>query len=206
MQTISQIILMWIAPYVVLAATISAVSKTYLGQTVSIADSLKSVKGKLFALVSTVVVCNIFVSVGLVCCLVPGIMLAFRYAFVAQVNIIEGVRDNAARVRSRELTNGNWGRIFVVVLLYVVVYLVISTVLTFPYIGEIFKHAMAKTAYNPGIGYGIMAGITMSLMSPLSAITFVLLYYDIRIRKEGFDIEMLASNMKSSAVQSPISQ
>jgi hypothetical protein len=29
-------------------------------------------------------------------------------------------------------------------------------------------------------------------------IAFVLLYYDIRVRKEGFDIEMLARNVKDS--------
>jgi hypothetical protein len=32
---------------------------------------------------------------------------------------------------------------------------------------------------------------------PISATAMVLLYYDLRIRKEGFDLEMLAQSMAS---------
>jgi hypothetical protein len=38
----------------------------------------------------------------------------------------------------------------------------------------------------------IVNGISTIVMFPVSAIAITLLYYDFRIRKEGFDLEMLS--------------
>jgi hypothetical protein len=39
--------------------------------------------------------------------------------------------------------------------------------------------------------------IPQILATPIGASAFILLYYDLRIRKEGFDLEMLARSMSS---------
>ena len=35
------------------------------------------------------------------------------------------------------------------------------------------------------------------LVAPIGATAYILLYYDLRIRKEGFDLQMLASSIGS---------
>ena len=41
------------------------------------------------------------------------------------------------------------------------------------------------------------------LATPISAVAFILLYYDLRIRKEGFDLEMLSQTLGGSAPAPP---
>src|SRR5574341_855356 len=52
---------------------------------------------------------------------------------------------------------------------------------------------------NPGRGMvildGVIAGIAQVVSVPFVSIPFTLLYYDGRIRKEAFDLEMMARNL-----------
>jgi hypothetical protein len=41
----------------------------------------------------------------------------------------------------------------------------------------------------------VLNGLVSILMTPMSAIAVTLLYYDFRIRKEGFDLEMLSRSI-----------
>ncbi len=45
---------------------------------------------------------------------------------------------------------------------------------------------------------GLFSGIAGLLTYPLQAIAVTLIYYDLRIRKEGFDLEMLSRAIDSS--------
>jgi hypothetical protein len=47
------------------------------------------------------------------------------------------------------------------------------------------------------IPFGLVTGLAQSLVFPLTLVATVLLYYDSRIRKEGFDLEVLAQEMGS---------
>lgn len=43
--------------------------------------------------------------------------------------------------------------------------------------------------------YSLLSTIASTLMYPLTSIVVILLYYDIRIRREGFDLELLANEL-----------
>ena len=45
----------------------------------------------------------------------------------------------------------------------------------------------------------LLTQIVQILLYPVLAVTVTLLYYDLRIRKEGFDIEMMASELGGRA-------
>jgi hypothetical protein len=154
----------------------------------------------------TLFLAGLYIYHGIFACIVPGVMLMFRYAFISEVFVLEGLSGKNARVRSAVLADGHYGRIFVLGLLSTLLAVIITGALTFPFQASIWQNAMKGVQESPGILYGIMESLAATLTSPIQVLAFVLLYYDIRIRKEGFDIEMLASNMKSNADQSPIAQ
>jgi hypothetical protein len=47
----------------------------------------------------------------------------------------------------------------------------------------------------------IITGIVTSLLQPISLCAIVLLYYDARIRKEGFDLQLLAEELSAVSVE-----
>lgn len=146
-----------------------------------------------------------------ICGAVPCVILMFRYTFISSVFVLEGKACKDARVRSAFLARGNVGRIFVLALLTALLVYAISLVIMAPLqiamIAMMSARGPANMAGPIGVAFGIVAGIATALTNPLQIIAFILLYYDIRIRKEGFDIEMLANNMGASApvaVETPV--
>jgi hypothetical protein len=49
---------------------------------------------------------------------------------------------------------------------------------------------------------GAASGIVQSLFQPITITVLLLLYYDIRIRSEGFDLEVMANDLQSSIAPS----
>ncbi|MCE5315537.1 MAG: glycerophosphoryl diester phosphodiesterase membrane domain-containing protein [Armatimonadota bacterium] len=201
-------VLSGVIAYVVMAATTWAVSQCYLGNETSIADSYKAIGHRLVPFFVTMIVVGLCIFAGFLLLVIPGIILAFRFAFVSEVFILEGKTLKDAMGRSAQLTKDNYGRIFVIGLLATILAIVVSMILTIPtqLLAAIFA-GNAQTVGGPvGLIYGVMAGIASALTTPLQVMAFVLLYYDVRVRKEGFDIQMLASNLgmqepASSAVE-----
>jgi hypothetical protein len=197
--------------YVVLAVTTFAVSQCYLNKKTSIADSYKAMGVRTLSLFATMLVAGLLILGGFCLLIVPGVILAFRYAFISEVCILEGKSGKEARIRSAFLAKDNVARIFVVSLLTGILAAVISSVVTAPMqiLQAVLVQAHGPSAASGPVGLlvGLVTGIAAAVTTPIQVISFVLLYYDIRIRKEGFDIEMLANNMGVSvpvAIETPV--
>jgi hypothetical protein len=197
-----------IGSYFVLAATTFAVSQCYLKKQTSIADSYKAVGIRALSLFATMLIAGLIILGGLCLLIVPGVILAFRYAFISEVCVIEEKSGKEARVRSAFLAKDNVARIFVVSLLTGILAAIINGVLTAPV--QILVAVLTGTdgSTSPsgplGLLVGLVTGIATALTSPIQIISFVLLYYDLRVRKEGFDIEMLANSMGASVPAAPV--
>jgi hypothetical protein len=196
---------------IVVAASTHAVSQCYLGKKTTIADSYKAVARRMFLFVLTWFVAGVFLILGMIPLFIVCIILSFRYTFISQVFVLEGKVGKEARVRSAWLVKGNVGRIFVLGLLAGLLTTAISSVLMAPAQALAFflvmQHGPQSLSGPIGVLYGVILGVASALSKPLELIAFILLYYDIRIRKEGFDIEMLANNMGVSApvaVETPV--
>jgi len=52
--------------------------------------------------------------------------------------------------------------------------------------------------------YSLVASFfSSSLVMPISTIATALIYYDLRVRKEGFDLQFMMSSLKSSVQELP---
>lgn len=192
--------------YIIAAAATQAVSDAYLGKAPTILSSYRVLRGRVWAFIATMLLTSMLIGFGNLLCLIPGIIFAVWYAFVSQIFVLEGKAWGDARARSKELGDGHFWRIFIVLLLSQLMIGAISYALVAP--ATVFFTAESKAfgqAFSGSV-FGLANGLSGSLTIPIQVIAFVLLYYDLRVRKEGFDIEMLAAGMAGGAEPEPASQ
>jgi hypothetical protein len=140
-------------------------------------------------------------------------LAGFWLAFLPSVMIVEDRFYLGALGRSRALAAGNWGRIFVVGFFTIAVTYGAMFVLIFILAIIIAMRAIAPggfggTPNDPGLrpvllGTQVVTGIMQTLLTPIAALPFVLLYFDVRVRREGYDVELLAREMGSLPPESP---
>ncbi|MEN2511990.1 hypothetical protein, partial [Gordonia polyisoprenivorans] len=112
--------------------------------------------------------------------------LYIRMSLTVPAAAVEGLGPVAALARSVTLTRRSFGRYFAVVLLLNLITVVIELVL-----------AQVVDAVT-GLGGGVLGGVVAvvlavlvaALVQPLIAVASALMHVDVRIRKEGFDIEL----------------
>jgi len=144
--------------------------------------------------------------------LLTGIGLACYWwlarALVVPVTMLEGTGLIDSMARSKVLTQDRRSRIFVICLLVVALTYAVTLLFQFPAyaIGGLhFVRGEVRSSHWAAaiISVGEFAG--GSLVGPLLTIALTLVYYDSRVRKEGFDLELMMSNLASAAEPEPAS-
>ena len=151
---------------------------------------------------------------GLLAITIIGIPFAIyflvRWGFYGQAVLVEGTSATHALRRSSELVKGTWWRVLGIMLAIVLLSFMIQTVLQFSLLfafgftevvsGEGGPQEMFERMFSPQLtawdnlaAYLIQSYINFfvsSLMLPLVPIGITLLYFDLRVRKEGFGTEL----------------
>jgi len=182
-------------------ATVVAVSKVHLGTDTSISEAFAGIKGRILYLALIMIGVGIGVGIGFVLLIVPGIILALMWALTIPVAVLEdkGLRD--ATARSAELTKGNRGRIFMVYFLFIVLmYIVILLweVPIFAAIGIFARSGQRPLTVLPvwtQVALPVCTFLSQCLVGPLLTIALSLVYYDQRVRKEAFDLQLMMSTI-----------
>ena len=117
-------------------------------------------------------------------------LLGLQFSFVVEAVMLEGAGAMAALGRSRRLARRCYGRITLVYLLGLAATMVLGKIL-----GVI---AGMIAPGSPFVAtFGEMLATLVGL--PLAWASFVVLYYDLRVRKEGLDLERLADRVLGDA-------
>jgi hypothetical protein len=182
-------------------ATVVAVSKVHLGTDTSVSEAFAGIKGRILYLALIMIGVGIGVGIGFVLLIVPGIILALMWALTIPVAVLEdkGLRD--ATARSAELTKGNRGRIFMVYFLFIVLmYIVILLweVPIFAAIGIFARSGQRPLTVLPvwtQVALPVCTFLSQCLVGPLLTIALSLVYYDQRVRKEAFDLQLMMSTI-----------
>ena len=191
------------------AATVVAVSNLHLDRSASIADSFSSVKGQILGVMGLSFLVSMAAGLGLIILIVPGVLLFIMWSVAIPAKILErkGVFD--AMSRSMELTKGNWGRIFVIGLLVLVLKLAVSALLQWPVLiaaGFSIRGGAQQMAIGWQAALLVTAFVSTSLVGGLATIAFSLVYYDQRVRKEAFDLQHMMSVIDGAALPSSPAQ
>ncbi|HEX9937132.1 MAG TPA: hypothetical protein VGB15_08410 [Longimicrobium sp.] len=173
----------------VIAAAVVVVSEAYLGRTVEVGEVLKRVASRFGSIWGAAFIRGFFLILGLLLLVIPGI-IAMIVTFAMPIAVmVEGASASESFERSRALAKENWGRIAVTLGLAVLLQFV-----------AIFGAGFAVGAVlGPSIWTNLLVQVVATLLAPFPAVVGTLLYYDLRIRKEGFDIQMLMEQMGDGA-------
>jgi hypothetical protein len=175
-------------------ATIVAVSEIYLGRSITIAESFRKVRGDLGTLLGLLILNILAVVAGLIFFIFPGIYIGCRLLVSVPAALSENIGPVEALERSFALTKDNAGRAFLILLLYVA--LSIGAGLLF---GAPFQIGVMLSKNSPGMMIFWLAMtqvggfIASVLVIPVVTIASAVFYYDLRVRKEAFDLQLLMS-------------
>jgi hypothetical protein len=188
-------------------ATVVAVSKVHLGGSTSISEALAAIKGRILSLSVTVLGLGVGIVIGLICLVVPGILLALMWAVTIPVAVVEGRGLLQSVQRSTDLTKGSWGRIFVVYFLFGALFYIVYLLFNIPIF---FAVGIFAQRHGPGVlpgwsqaAFPIGAFLTQTLVGPLMTIGTSLIYYDQRVRNEAFDLQHMMATLDTTQGEVP---
>jgi len=123
------------------------------------------------------------------------IYLYVTYALSTAALMLERQPVLAALGRSSRLVRRSWWRVFGVLLLGTIIATVIGQIISIPFgFASIFTYDAGNPNAIPGLPYfalnTIGASIAGTITYPFSAGVAVLLYIDLRMRREGLDLEL----------------
>jgi hypothetical protein len=152
------------------------------GRAFTIGASLMVALRRFWAILATSILGGLFAGFGLMLLVVPGFIVICAIYVALPACVIERLGPVASLKRSRALTKGNRWQIFGLYLVLAVLEWLLSFGFAF----------VAKTIAGPVVGvYAQLAG--QILVGAFASVLYAVVYHDLRVDKEGFDIEELAS-------------
>ena len=198
----------------VMGAILYASSQIYLGKSITAEAALQqSLRRYLPFLGGFVLYILVITGLSITCIGVPfAIYLTFRWGLYSLPILVEERSVGASLRRSSELVKGNWWRVCGIMLAIILIYYMISSILSTTFssifmlipgtgemppdatLMEMFVFYFAPTPEEIGwFMYFIRSFFTLAiaaLLMPIASIGTMLLYFDMRIRKEALDLEM----------------
>jgi hypothetical protein len=138
---------------------------------------------RLDKLLSAVIPAALLIAVGFLCLVIPGIVLAFLFAFVSPVVLIEGLRGRAALKRSIDLVRADWLRVALVVVVFAVLQLAAKL-----FAGLFVPHSAIFLD-------SFISDLFTMVMLPIPVLGAVLLYFDIRRKRDNFTDDSLRTEL-----------
>ena len=172
--------------------TVFAVSELYLGRTTTIGASLGRMRGQLLSLFGVILLNGLAVMGAFIFLIIPGIYVACRLITCVPAALLEDLGPRSSLERSFSLTKSYVGRSFVIYLLYFVLAYAAAFLFTLPFgvaIGLSAKNPEAVRLWFAFSHVGEFIG--QVLVSPILTIATAVFYYDLRVRKEAFDLQFM---------------
>ena len=177
------LVVVYIVAYALMeGALIHAVSEQSLGRTIGIGRAYRFAWRRMGAMIGAQILAGLALF-GL-CITIIGIPFAIyfgvRWAFIVQAALLEGVGPRAALSRSSDWVMGDWWRVVGIMLVVGIIaggigFVLSLTVGLIPYAGTM---------------------IASILPTPIAITAATLLYYDLRVRKQGYSLEVLTQELQ----------
>jgi len=173
----------------VTGATVRVVSEAYLGRTPLFGDAMHFAGTRFGTILGANIMSGFLTVLATLALVIPGIVVACGYSVAAEAAALESGSAGEALRRSWDLTKGfRWKALALGVVsigLILVVYLGAGV------LGGILGAVMGGL----DTVLAVFAACVSLLIYPVISCVFTLFYYDLRVRKEGFDLEMLSRQL-----------
>ena len=181
---------------IAVAACFKAISAAYLGERAGAGESLRYAFGRFVPLIVTYIVVVLITIPGFLALIIPGIWLSVKLCMAFPAVIFERAGPFKAVGRSWRLTRQNWWRIFGALLVVFLIAFVVNFALT-----AVLTGIAAGSDTLSELAFAVLATLitllTYVLTYPLWSSVMTVVYYDLRVRHEGFDLQLLAQGVGS---------
>ena len=185
---------LWFFGYIAYSATSIAISDICTGNKPSVLRSYRYVFGKTFVqLVAVNLLMVVLSSIGSVLFIVPGLLISAWYMLSPVVVVLEKTGPIVAMRRSRLLSKGFYARNLGLAWLAMFTVIFASAV-----VGGIEGVAILilKLQYAAKIIEGMTNLLVTGLLMPYVYTLMVLMYYDLRARREAYDSTALTEDLQ----------
>jgi hypothetical protein len=177
------------------AALATAAASCYMGRPITPGRAWRATMRRFWAVLGLGVLRFMLIGVGFFFFIVPGIFLSIRLLVAPVALMVEGAGPASALERSWRLTSGQWWRTCGVEVLKVVMLLAAYVLIETP----IFLLSLVA---GP-VGWLLLAiggSLVQVFATPFLVAVTVVIYFDLRIRKEAFDLAVTAQRLQSPQV------
>ncbi|HEY2120253.1 MAG TPA: glycerophosphoryl diester phosphodiesterase membrane domain-containing protein [Candidatus Acidoferrum sp.] len=173
-------------------ATVYAVSDLYLGRSTTVGESLRKMWGQLANLFGVSILNGFAIIVSALALLIPGIYVACRLITCIPAALLEDLGARASLERSWELTKDNAGRSFLIYVLYLAMLYGIIMLFMIPFTVMIAMAPKDPSVFRMSAAL-LQVGtfVAQVLVGPFFLIAISVFYYDLRVKKEAFDLQMM---------------
>lgn len=180
----------------VTGASVRVVSEAYLGRTPVFGDAMRFAGSRFGSIFGATFMSGVLTILATLLLIIPGIVVACGYSVASQAAALEAGSSGNALRRSWGLTKGfKWKAfgLWIVAVAFPVVVLLGAGVL---------GGVLAEFVGGLDAVMAILASLVLLLMYPVIAFVFTVFYYDLRVRKEAFDLEVLSRQLESASTGS----
>ncbi len=176
-------ILMWT---ILTGAITRAAAGTFLGRDLEIGESYRFGLARFWSIVLVGVLSTLAIVGGFILLIIPGFIVLAHLTCTVPALVIEGKRGREALRRSWNLVRDFGWKVFGTIIVAGLISGVVNSVLTAP-----FSHNWAARS--------LAAAIASVLTMPYMALVGVLIYLDLRVRKEQYSAAELDRDLASTA-------
>lgn len=180
------------------SAVTFAACESAVGRPVTATTVLMGVLRRYFPLFGYWFLLGLLLVVTLILCIVPVLLwiwIAVLWVAVVPIMFVENLGLGAAMSRSWALVQGRWWRTFLVLfLLFIVSYVVRLALNAFIALGQVLLMIVISSVVVAWIA-GATQVVIDSLVNPIVQIAIVLVYFDLRVRREALDLFQIAQRV-----------
>jgi hypothetical protein len=174
--------------YLVLTGAITrAVAAEVASQDPSLEQSYRFGFHRLGSVLLVSILVGLATIAGFILFIIPGIWIGVRLAVSVEALVVEGRRGTQAMGRSWELVGGHWWHAFGALVVAGLLTGVVNAVITTPF---------NNTSW---LIQAVVAAIATVITLPYGTLVGVLLYLDLRARKEQLTLDRLRADLQASA-------
>jgi hypothetical protein len=164
------------------------------GEEVQIGEVVNEITRRLVGIAFLSILIGVIVGVGTVCCYLPGVVFQWLFSVVLACYLLEGLSVGEALGRSVRLTSG-WGSLgrwlgyFTVSSIIAIPLSSPSSLLMNPDVRGVLEEYLPLDGGPMGFLLAALSAFFMGIALAYPAILMVVYYTDLRVRKEGMDLD-----------------
>ncbi|MBX7104118.1 MAG: hypothetical protein K1X57_08550 [Gemmataceae bacterium] len=187
------------------AASLTVAINEYLDRPTDFNSAIQTGFRHLPSLIGTAFLTSLITTVGYLMCLAPGLYFAATYFITSQIVVAESKAMMPAMSRSSQLVTGHRWRALGLFIIVSIITQVLSMIVVLP----LAKFLPAQEVVMTDRGFNVLhhplnAALQNIMTFPIQvvfgaymSICATLFYLDLRIRKEGLDLQIAAEQMKA---------